>query len=135
MRSFITQSLAKYLYKTLIEPVFTYCDFIYDGCYQYDKDKLQIAQNNSLRVSRLHEELQIEYLSVARQKSTIKMTFQGIHNLNPSKINELFEIYTPARSLRSENKQILLPPRTRTKFAENNIVLRGSNYWNILDEK
>ena len=145
MRSFISESLAKYLYQTLLDPVFTYCDFIYDGCHQYDKDKLQIAQNNSLcaikrcnydyPTARLHDELKIEYLAHTRQKSTIKMTFRGIHDLGPPKMNDLFEIYKPARSLRSEDKMLLLPPRTETKITENDMAVRGCYYWSFLDEK
>ena len=50
MRSFIDENLAKYLYKSLIHPIFGYCDFIYDGCNKGLAKKLQIPQNNALRV-------------------------------------------------------------------------------------
>ena len=63
------------------------------------------------------------------------MMFRGIHDLGPPKMNELFEIYKPTRSLRSEDKMLLLPPRTKTKFAENDMTVRGCCYWNLLDEK
>ena len=49
MRNFIPESLAKYLYTTLIAPMFNYCDFIYDGTSNYNKHKLQVMQNASLR--------------------------------------------------------------------------------------
>ena len=74
MRSFISQDLALYLYKTLIHPVITYANFIYDGGLKTNLSKLQIAQNGALRavckckpdysVARLHDELEIDMLSV-----------------------------------------------------------------------
>ncbi len=42
----------------------------------------------------------------------------------------MFDINTPRRPLRSENKLLLLPPRTNTIFATNNIAVQGFNYWN-----
>ena len=52
MRNFINQPLAKYLYQSLIHPVFQYCDFIYDGCTITLKNKLQVTQNAALRAVR-----------------------------------------------------------------------------------
>ena len=49
MRNFISLDLAKYLYTTSIQPVFIYCDFIYDGTSKTNKQKLQICQNSALR--------------------------------------------------------------------------------------
>ena len=78
MRSFISQDLAKYLYKSLIEPHFTYLEYVYDACPASSSHKLQIAQNGALRAilnvdSRcstaiLHEKTGIPLLSVNRKK-------------------------------------------------------------------
>ena len=71
MRAFITEGLAEYLYKTLIQSISGYCDFIYDGSSHAYKAKLQMAQNASLRaikrrkqeypMHKLHKELEIDY--------------------------------------------------------------------------
>ena len=66
----------------------------------------------------LFSELMIDKLDVARQKSTLKIVYRGVHDQGPDNLNELFNIYTPGRHLRSENQLLLLPPVTRTKFAE-----------------
>ena len=64
----------------------------------------------------------------------LKMIYRGAHDLGPSHLNDLFNIYVPNRALRSENKNLLLPSKTKTKFVENDITVRGSNYGNILDD-
>ncbi len=140
MRNFITESLARYLYTTLINPIFSYGDFIYDGTSQTNKIKLQTLKNSSLRAvkgvrrdyptKRLHDELQIDYLHDCRKKSTLKLVYRGVNNQGPPKLNGLFEKYMPNRTLRSEHRQLILPPKVKTALAENDIEYRGSHYWN-----
>ena len=105
MHNFILESLALYLYKTLIIPIFTYCDFIYDRTSLGNKHRLQVAQNCLLRavkqvkmdypVKRLHDDLKIDYLNVAREKSVIKMVYRGYHEIGPPILNELFKKACP----------------------------------------
>ena len=52
MRNFITIDLAKYLYSTIIQPVFNYCNFIYDGTLKMNEQKLHVCQNSALRAVR-----------------------------------------------------------------------------------
>ncbi len=142
MRNFITQDLAKYLYQTLINPIFTYCDFIYDGTTQKNKNKLQIKQNAALRavthskidtaMYRIHDELLLDDLTVSRRKSTLKMVYRGYSNQGPPHLNKMFENYIPSRNLRSENQLLILPPPRKHKFSERDIAVRGCNYWNPL---
>ena len=79
MRSHITRELALSLYNSLIEPVFLYCNTIYDGMSLTNRHKLQVYQNSALRaVARvdkrysatlLHQELSVEWLDVQQCKS------------------------------------------------------------------
>ena len=74
MHNVISQSLALDLYKSLIEPHFTYGDTVYDGCGVSSKHKLQVHQNLALRAvmnidpfypsSSLHTTLNCEWLDV-----------------------------------------------------------------------
>ena len=125
MRPYIDEPLAKYLYTTLINPLFAYCDFVYDGYSIEIARKLQNAHNGALQaikkckieypVIKLHDELEIDFLSDARRKSTLKMVYRGVHNQGPYELNNIFEFYRPNRHLRSERQDLLLPPKTRTK--------------------
>ncbi len=142
VRNFITEDLAKYLYLTLVQPLFTYVDYIYDGCSQTIGHKLQVAQNSALRAVKnckrdysatlLHNQLEIEELSEFRKKSSIKMVYKGFNGLGPDILNKLFTPYKPSRSLRSENQKLILPPKVNTAFATNNFAYRGCFYWNDL---
>ena len=145
VRSFITKSLAKYLLNTLINPLFRHCDFIYDGCSTEISRWLQVAQNSALRAiknckikyptAKLRDNLEIDFLSDAHKKSTVKMVYRRFHNEGPMELNNMFEIYKPNRQLRSEMQNLLLPQRMRTKLIEQNIVVRGCIYWNDLNQQ
>ncbi len=73
----IKPDTALFLYKSLIRPIFDYCDFIIDGMTQRENDTLQKLQNMSLRnilgvntltrTLSIHQTLDIDYLST-RQK-------------------------------------------------------------------
>ncbi len=140
VRNFIDLNLATYLYKTLIHPLYTYCDFVYDGCNASNKLKLEISQNAALRavnkspydypIARLHDDLEIDNLTTSRQKSTLKIVYRALSNTGPERLNNMFTVYEPNRQLRSANEKLILPPKTRTKFAENDIAYRGCTYWN-----
>ena len=103
---------------------------------------MQVKQNAALRaikrcqidtaLCRLHDELQLDNLTVARQKSTLKMVFRGYSNQGPPHLNKMFENYISARNLRSENCMLILPPSRKLKFSERDIAVRGCHYWNPL---
>ena len=115
MRAYINESLAKYLYTTLINNLFAYCDFINYGCSTDISCWLQVAQNGALRaiknckieylMVKLHDELEIDYLCDSHKKSTAKMVYQGIHNLGPMENNNMFEMYQLNHPLRSESQR------------------------------
>ena len=48
LRHIITE-LAFELYRSLIEPIFLYCSYIYDDCSLTDANRLQVLHNNALR--------------------------------------------------------------------------------------
>ncbi len=84
MRNFISENLALSLYNSLIKPVFTYCDFVYDGCGKAVSKQLQVMQNSALRAMKgingrysataLHLDLHVPWLDVTRKNSALKRT-------------------------------------------------------------
>ncbi len=142
IRSCIPESLAKYLYKTLINPLFAYGDFVYDGTSMENEQKLQICQNNFLRaiqkcaydysIAKLHDELEIDTLATGRKKSSLKMVHRGLYNTGPEGLNNIFNFYQPKRALRSECQFLTLPTKTKTKFGDQDLVIRGNRYWNSI---
>ncbi len=76
--SVIKPSTALFLYKSLIRPVFDYCDFLVDGMTQQESDTIQKLQNMSLRntlgintltrIMSIHQTLDVDYLSTRRKQ-------------------------------------------------------------------
>ena len=142
MRSHITRELALSLYNSLIEPIFLYCNTIYDGINLTNRRKLQVYQNSALRAvarvdkrysaTALHRELEVEWLDVQRCKSVCNEIYKYTNGQGPLSLVTEFEPQIPRRSLRSNVKINHKHRRTRTKFAENDPVVRGKKYWDCL---
>ena len=90
MRHFINESLAKYFYTSLVHPIISYCDFIYDGSTITAKNKLKIAHNNVLGAIKicprdfptkcLRDSSEIDDLATTRRKLTLKVVYRGVYN-------------------------------------------------------
>ena len=142
MRSYITKELALSLYNSLIEPIFLYCNTIYDGINLTNRRKLQVYQNSALRAvarvnkrysaTQLHQELSVEWLDVQRCKSVCNEVYKYTNGHGPLSLVTEFEPQIPRRELRSNTRIIHKHTRTRTKFAENDPVIRGKKYWDRL---
>ena len=76
--------------------------------------------------------MEIDNLTTARRKSTIKMVYRGYTKTGPPELNSMFAQYLPNRSLRSEDQMLILPPVSKLKFTDRDIAVRGCNYWNPL---
>ena len=139
MRNFVSQDLAKQLYITMINPVFTYCNYVYDGCGVTSSRDLEILQNNALRAVRkvdyrysatsLHNELYVDWLDVGRKISTCVEAFKLSQGKGPLSLTELFKEKPPVRPLRSNALKLPAQPRTRTKLADNDFAIRSKTYW------
>ena len=88
------------LYKSLVIPLFDYCDVVYDGLRQNDIDTLQKLQNAACRIilscdsrthiSDLHEALNLELLQSRRSRHTAHEMYKVYHQLTPLKILDMF---------------------------------------------
>ena len=140
-RHFIPTSLAITLYKSLIQPHFIYCDFILDGVTEGLKDKMQVHQNNALRAvlnvdydyaTNMYTEVKVDNIRTNMKKSCCKIVYKGFYNLGPKSLNDMYELYTPGRELRSSKELQVKIPKVNTQFGAKNIRIRGSNYWKTL---
>ncbi len=142
MRNVISQSLALDLYKSLIEPHFTYGDTIYDGCSTTLKHKLQTSQNLALRAvmnvdpfypsMALHEKLHCDWLDIQRARHCSNMAYKGLHGLAPANINAIFVQPEQIRNLRLATTLSFVPRLNRTVFADNNFGNRCHKYWEAI---
>ena len=142
VRRCINRDLAKYLYQSLIEPHYIYCQFINDACNIDMKRKLQVSQNKALHAilsvpndypsENLHIETGIEWLGVMRAKATCIETYKLLHNEGAIRTCSMISRYQPKRHLRSSDRVTVNKLRTRTIFAEGNLLVRGPRYWELL---
>ena len=98
IRNFISKDLAKHLNQSLIGPHFAYCNwrYIHDGGSVTTSHYLQVGQNNALLAEinadqkyptdRMHEQLEINWLDVAWQKSSCIEAFKVLNGLGPENL-------------------------------------------------
>ncbi len=139
VRNFVSKDLATQLYKSLIDPHFRYCNYVYNGCSLTNKRKLQIAQNNSLRAiarvdplfptEALHADLSIDWLDVTAQKALCIEMYKNVNNLNPNRNCEKVKWLSHDRQLRSGTQGELQILRTKTKLGDQNMFVRGPLTW------
>ena len=61
------------------------------------------------------------------------MVYKSLNNLGPDYLSDLVSFYTPGRTLRSENKQHLVIPKTRLKtFGDKAFEKYAPVLWNDL---
>ena len=142
MRNFISQDLALYLYNSLIKPVFTYCDYIYDGCGKTVSKQLETLNNGALKAVKninhrysataLHDDLGVPWLYEMRKQSTCVELYKMLDGKGPPSLTREFKYKEPVRTLRSNDNADLIRPRTKTKMAEQDFVIRAMTYWEVL---
>ena len=94
-------------------PHFQYCDYVYDACNRTQSNKLQIAQNNTLRAilnvderytaTKVHEETGIAYLANIRKRSTCTEVYKAINDLSTPSMSKLVRLRENTRTLRSND--------------------------------
>ena len=112
MRNFISESLAKDLWRRLIEPHFLYVDVVYDGASKQARRQLQVRQNNALRnvcnvgkrfsASTLHQQTSITRLDTIRKERCWVDTYKALNGLAPPSSSCLFKRPNSERCLRPE---------------------------------
>ncbi len=142
MRSYISKELALALYNSLIDPLFLYCNYVYDGMSLTSKRSVQVLQNSALRAvakvnkrysaTALHDELQVEWLDIQRAKSTCTEVYKFTNGKGPQSLTDVFTPVANRRTLCSNAKICHEISRVKTKFSEKDFVYRGKKYWEKL---
>ncbi len=98
---YISQSLTKTLYKSLILLDFDYGDQLYDAMSVTDANQLQTLHNSCLRIctkmspripiEELHRHADIPTLKSRRCSHCCHLVFKGVHNISSKGVNCMFE--------------------------------------------
>ena len=142
IRCYIGQGTALYLYNCLINPLFTFSDVVYDTISNTDAHRLQVLQNNCIRVCLkcdkltlrqvLYEMSGIKPLDVQRKENTCVMVYKGLNQESTPFLNNLFShtLDVNSKVTRLGVQGGIYVPNTRLKLTEGNIRTRGPMYYN-----
>ena len=102
IRCYIGMNTVLYLYNSLIAPLFTCNEHIYDAVGTRDANKLQVTQNNCIRAClkchnrthriELHQQSGIIPLYIQRQIHTVDVVHRGLNKSSTSYINNMFNL-------------------------------------------
>ena len=120
-----------------------YCNSLLYNMPDSQLGKLQIIQNSAARLitgTKKYSPItpvlqQLHWLPVKSRISfkILLLTFQCLHNVAPSYLQELLKKYTPVRSLRSSQKNLLECPVLGTRFyGERAFSFGGPLLWNAV---
>lgn len=143
IRQFLTPRAIEQLVHSFITTRLDACNSLLYGIPDTLINQLQQIQHTAARLvsgTRKYEHItpvmkSLHWLPI-RERIDFKvllLTFKALHGLAPSYLTELIETYTPARSLRSQSKHLLLVPHTRLKsFGDRAFAKAAPVLWNSL---
>ncbi len=145
VRTQVDQGTAIYLYNSLINPHFSFNDYIYASISERDKNKLQVLQNNCIRTCLqcnkrtprqvLYRASGIVPLETQRQRNTAGIVYLGLNQESTPFINDLFTKVENRTivTLRSEIPEKLVVPNYRLNICRGNIKYRGPVTYNQIE--
>ena len=100
IRCYIGKRTAIYLYNSLINPLFSFSDVVYDTMSQLDTNKLQVLQNNCVRVclkcdkttphTEMYNTSGIKPLHEQCKEHTALVVYKGLNQESTGYINNMF---------------------------------------------
>ena len=143
VRTLVPFDTALTIYNSLIQPIFDYCDVVWDNLSSTSAQRLQKLQNRAARVitqqgydvrsNDLRKELGWDTLEQRRYKHKAIMMHKTLNSLAPKYLEELFK---PSHSSSNYHlrKVSLALPMPRTEFLKKSFKYSGAKLWNNLPD-
>lgn len=142
LRRFLSESVLKLIYSSLILPYFDYGDVIYSAAFRKYTDRLQKLQNRAGRiilkikpeshvsVLEMHNALNWQLLDKRRNHHSLVLMYKIMNNLTPEYLRNEFELRTHSYPSRI-GAQIKLP-KPRTNYLKRSFKYRNAKAYNTL---
>ena len=147
IKEYTDQETLKSVYYALVQPHFDYCCEVWDSIDATLSNRLQKLHNRSARIimncKNEHGQSSLalgllgwKTLEEQRAQSTARLMYKVLHNMAPTKLNEIFNMSNTVHghNLRGSNSTFFLP-RPRTEYLKKSISFRGPKIWNSLSEQ
>ena len=143
-RNFLDINTSLMLYRSLVLPLFEYCDHIFDCLSQKDSlmiERLQnacllniLGINRSISATENRTELKQDSLALRREMDTANEIYKIVNNISPPEISLLFskEDGGDACTLWSHTREDLVIPRCNLECGKWNFRYRGAINWNSI---
>ena len=140
INSLLPVNLRIQLYKTLIEPIFSYADVAWGGCGTVTSNNLQLAQNFAARSilgmrksdSATAALKHLKFLNLKQRRTVHETVFthKSITNLHPDSINYIYQQQQSKSNTRGAASGKLNIPRHKTAKYEQCPLYRSITSWN-----
>ena len=131
------------IYEALIQPYFDYCSSVWGNLGVFQSDRLQKLQKRaarlitfsdlSVRSSTLLVDLGWDSLAQRHSKQIAIILFKTLHNLSPTRLNNILKATSSVHSHNLRNsKYNLFVSRPSTEEGKRSFQYRGSVRWNSL---
>ena len=131
-----------YIYNSLIQSHFDYCNLVWGNCGKTLFDRLQKLQNRAARVltfssydadaNRLIRQLDWKDLSTQFQIQKSIMVYKSLNGLVPEYLSSKFVKRNETRYSLRDSVNKLFVPFPRTNFMKNSFTYSGAVLWNSL---
>ena len=145
IRKYLTSDSCATLVHSLVSSRIDYCNALLVNLPACLLAKLQRVLNTAARIVSLRPKTQditpvlisLHWLPIKFRINykVILFVFRCLHNLAPSYLTELLQLYIPGRNLRSSDKAILSYTTPSTKYGERAFSVSAAVLWNALPEE
>ncbi len=144
VRDILSPSDSKKLVHAFVTSRLDYCSSVFAGLPKSSIKHLQRVQNAAAQMltrCKIRNHItptlrSLHWLPVSfRIEFKILLSvFKCLHGTAPIYLSNLLNKYTPVRSLRTSNRNLLVVPKTRLKIGESAFSYFGPNLWNSLPD-
>ena len=145
IRKYLTYDAAKIIIHAFVVSKFDYCNSLLYGLPSYLIQKLQHVQNSAARlvnqcprfchITPVLRDLHWLPVSFRIEFKIMLITYQVLHDRTPIYIQELLQLHTPSRNLRSSNRNLLVKPYFNlNSYGKRALSVAAPELWNNLPE-